>query len=95
MRSKSRAVASVRFSNTSHGPEGWKFVCFWRVAKKNWGSEFEFDQYIIDLRRFQPLGKYNNFNIRRAGRFLTGDRIMQKMFDLGGLGTIECFSFQV
>jgi hypothetical protein len=81
-------------SNTSHGPEGWSLYASGEFAKKNWGSEFEFDQYIIDLRRFQPLGKYNNFNIRLRAGSLTGDRIMQKMFDLGGLGTMNAFPFK-
>jgi hypothetical protein len=63
-------------------------------AKKNWGSEFEFDQYILDLRRFQPLGRYDNFNIRLRAGSLVGDFLTQKMFDMGGLGTTNAFPFK-
>jgi hypothetical protein len=63
-------------------------------AKKNWGSEFEFDQYILDLRRYQPLGKYDNFNIRLRAGSLVGDILEQKVFDLGGLGTMNAFPFK-
>lgn len=94
MRSMIASGGVSTISNTSHGPEGWSLYASAEFAKKNWGSEFEFDQYILDLRRFQPLGRYDNFNIRlRAG---TSDGVLptQKMFELGGLGTMNAFPFK-
>ena len=81
-------------SKTSYGPEGWSLDVSAEFAKKAWGSEFEFDQYILDLRRFQPLGRYDNFNIRARAGSLVGDALTQKMFDLGGLGTMNAFPFK-
>jgi len=81
-------------SNTSYGSEGWSLNISAEFAKKNWGSEFEFDQYILDLRRFQPLGRYDNFNIRLRAGSLVGDMLTQKVFDLGGLGTMNAFPFK-
>ena len=81
-------------SKTSYGSEGWSLFLSGEFAKNNWGSEFEFDQYILDLRRFQPIGRYDNLNIRvRAG---TSDGILptQKIFELGGLGTMNAFPFK-
>jgi hypothetical protein len=81
-------------SKTSYGSEGWSLYASAEFAKKNWGSEFEFDQYILDLRRFQPLGRYDNFNIRLRAGSLVGDFLTQKMFDMGGLGTTNAFPFK-
>ena len=81
-------------SKTSYGTEGWSLYASAEFAKKIWGSEFEFDQYILDLRRFQPLGKYDNFNIRLRAGTLTGDLLTQKIFDIGGLGTVNAFPFK-
>jgi hypothetical protein len=63
-------------------------------AKNNWGSEFEFGQYILDLRRFQPLGKYDNLNIRVRAGSSDGTLPSQKIFELGGLGTMNAFPFK-
>ena len=81
-------------SKTSYGSEGWGLYASAEFAKKNWGSEFEFDQYILDLRRFQPLGRYDNLNIRLRAGSLVGDLLTQKTFDLGGLGSMNAFPFK-
>jgi len=81
-------------SNTSYGPEGWSLSASAEFAKNNWGSEFEFGQYILDLRRFQPLGKYDNLNIRVRAGSSDGTLPSQKIFELGGLGTMNAFPFK-
>jgi hypothetical protein len=81
-------------SNTSYGPEGWSLSASAEFARKNWGSDFEFGQYIVDLRRFQPLGRYNNFNIRIRAGSADGTLPVQKIFELGGLGTMNAFPFK-
>ena len=91
MRSMIASGGVSTISNTSYGPEGWCLFASAEVAKNNWGSEFEFGQYILDLRRFQPLGKYNNLNIRVRAGSSDGTLPMQKMYELGGLGTMNAF----
>jgi hypothetical protein len=81
-------------SKMGYGSEGWSLYANAEFARKNWGSKLEFDQYILDLRRFQPLGRYHNFNIRIRAGSLVGDTLKQKMFDLGGLGTMNAFPFK-
>jgi hypothetical protein len=94
MRSMVASGGVSTISNTSYGPEGWSLYASAEVAKKNWGGEFEFGQYIVDLRRFQPLGRYNNFNIRVRAGSSDGTLPMQKMYELGGLGTMNAFPFK-
>ncbi len=94
MRSMIASGGVSTISKTSFGSEGWSLFASAEFARKNWGSDFEFDQYILDLRRFQPLGRYNNFNIRLRAGSLVGDTATQKTFDLGGFGTMNAFPFK-
>jgi hypothetical protein len=81
-------------TKTSRAQEGWCLFSSAEFARKSWGSEFDFDQYILDVRRFQPLGRYENFNVRirvgSAGSVLP----LQKKYELGGLGTMNAFPFK-
>jgi hypothetical protein len=81
-------------SKTSYGSEGWSLMASAEFAKKSWGGEFDFDQYIVDLRRFQPLGRYDNLNIRVRIGSASGILPRQKAYELGGLGTISAFPFK-
>jgi hypothetical protein len=78
----------------SFGSEGWSVIASTEFAKKNWGSAFDFEQYIFDVRRFQPLGRYDNFNIRLRFGSAGGTLPEQKLFELGGLGTMSAFPFK-
>ena len=94
MRSMIASGGVSTISNTSYGPEGWSLNASAELSKKNWGSEFEFGQYIVDLRRYQPLGRYNNFNFRIRAGSSDGTLPAQKMYELGGLGTMNAFPFK-
>jgi hypothetical protein len=74
---------------TSRGQEGWNIQAVAEVANKNLGGEFSFSTLVADLRRFQPLGRYDNLNLRlRVGT--SGGRVpVQKDFEIGGLGTLH------
>jgi hypothetical protein len=78
----------------SFGSEGWGIYASAEFAKKGWGGIFDFEQYIFDVRRFQPLGKYDNFNIRLRVGSAGGTLPEQKIFELGGLGTLNAFPFK-
>jgi hypothetical protein len=81
-------------SNLTNGAEGWGLCASAEFAKKNWGGDFEFNQYILDLRRFQSLGRYDNLNIRLRAGSSDGLLPVQKIYELGGLGTMNAFPFK-
>lgn len=81
-------------TKTSRAQEGWCLFGSAEFAKKSWGSEFEFDQYIFDVRRFQPLGRYENINVRVRVGSASGVLPLQKKYELGGLGTMNAFPFK-
>jgi len=94
MRSVMLSGGISTITKTSRAQEGWCLFGSAEFAKKSWGSEFDFDQYILDLRRFQPLGRYENFNMRVRVGTSTGALPLQKAYELGGLGTINAFPFK-
>jgi hypothetical protein len=81
-------------TKTTRASEGWSVFGSAEFAKRSWSSDFEFDQYTLDIRRFQPLGKYENFNARMRIGTSCGVLPWQKTYELGGLGTMNAFPFK-
>lgn len=79
----------------------------WRNARKGWlvnlvaeyfPEEFEgqsdFKRYIIDIRRFQPISRGENLNIRIRVGESEGILPVQKYFDLGGISTLRAYDYK-
>jgi hypothetical protein len=94
MRSVMLSGGLSTITKTAYGPEGWSLYATSEMAKRGWGSEFNFDQYVFDVKRFQPIGRYDNINFRLRVGTSDGMLPMQKTFDLGGLGTMNAFPFK-
>ena len=79
-------------SKTSNGPKGWTLFGSAEIARKNWGGEYDdFERYVIDVRRLQPLGTYDNLNVRLRAGSSGGTLPQQKTYELGGLGTLNAY----
>ncbi|HVN47488.1 MAG TPA: hypothetical protein VMU30_01575, partial [Bacteroidota bacterium] len=79
-------------SKTSDGPEGWTLFGSAEIARKRWGGDYsDFERYVIDVRRMQPLGAYNNINVRLRAGTSGGILPLQTMYDLGGIGTLNAY----
>jgi cytoskeletal protein CcmA (bactofilin family) len=94
MRSMVASAGISTDSKTSRGPQGWSLYGSFEYGPKTLGGIFNFDQYIIDLRRYQPLSSYDNINLRVRAGTSDGTLPLQKMYDLGGLGTLNGFPFK-
>ena len=79
---------------TLRGPEGWSIYSTGEFAKRRFGGEFGFNQYVLDVRRYQPLGQYDNINIRLRAGTSEGVVPTQKIFEIGGLSTLHAFPFK-
>jgi hypothetical protein len=53
-----------------------------------------FTRALIDVRRYQPLSKYDNLNMRVRFGSLKGGPLEQKSFELGGVNTLPAFGFK-
>jgi hypothetical protein len=91
-------VASLGISTVKksmYGQQGWSAFGTAEFAEKSFGSDFGFRQYLIDIRRYQPLGRYDNFNIRVRLGTSEGMLPPQKDFELGGLSTVQVLPFKI
>jgi len=93
-----RSVLASAGLSTDHksarGPEGWSIFGSFEYAPKTLGGDFDFDQYILDIRRFQPLSSHDNLNFRLRAGTSDGTLPIQKVYDIGGLGTLNAFPFK-
>jgi len=94
MRSVLASAGISTKSVTTRGPEGWSVFGSFEYGPRSLGGNFNFDRYILDLRRFQPLSYYDNLNIRVRAGTSDGTLPVQKEYDLGGLGTLNGFPFK-
>jgi hypothetical protein len=81
-------------SKTMHGPEGWSLYGKFEYGPKALGGLRDFDQYIVDVRRYQPITSYDNLNFRIRVGSSDGTLPLQRMYDIGGLGTLHAFPFK-
>ena len=95
---KSKSIlATFKFHSTNSRRifmTGWSISASAEVAGRALGGIFDFNSYHFDIRRYQGLNRYSNFNIRLRAASATGDAPYQKIFELGGFGTIPAFSFK-
>lgn len=56
--------------------------------------EKDFTRAIVDVRRYQPLSRYDNLNVRIRLGSLKGGYLEQKGFDVGGVNTLPAFGFK-
>ena len=59
---------------------GWNVVALLEKSGNELGGTFNFTQGILDVRRYQPLSRYDNINMRVRVGTLEGDYITQKIF---------------
>ncbi len=81
-------------TKTRRGPHGWSLYGTMENSRKNFGSDFAFSQLIVDVRRFQPLSRYDGLNLRVRGGTSSGVIPLQRVFEIGGLGTLPGYNFK-
>lgn len=71
---------------------GWNVLGTAEYSSPVLNSEFDYTQYIFDIRRYQPISEYDNINLRFRAGSSEGDVPMQKIYELGGLGTLPAYA---
>jgi hypothetical protein len=94
MRSIVSSAGLSTVTTTIYGPEGWSILATAEVADKKFGGDFTFNRYVADIRRYQPLGRYDNLNVRFRVGTSEGDLPFQKTYEIGGLGTLQAYPFK-
>ncbi|MGH2568142.1 MAG: hypothetical protein ACRDGA_07365, partial [Bacteroidota bacterium] len=94
MRSVVASLGVSTVSKTMEGQEGWSAFGTAEFAEDSFGGDFGFRQYVADIRRYQPLSRYDNFNIRLRVGTSEGELPPQKLYELGGLSTVQVLPFK-
>ncbi|MFQ5636475.1 MAG: BamA/TamA family outer membrane protein [bacterium] len=74
--------------------EGWLLTAAADLAGGKIGGDFEFDRYLLDIRRYQPLSFSENLDFRIRIGSSTGTVPSQFLFDVGGLSTLPGYHFK-
>jgi len=77
-----------------YGQEGWSAFATAEFAEESFGGDFGFRQYTADIRRYQPLSRYDNINIRVRVGTSEGTLPPQRLYEVGGLSTVQVLPFK-
>ncbi|MEK6566088.1 MAG: BamA/TamA family outer membrane protein, partial [Bacteroidota bacterium] len=94
MRSVVTSAGVSTHSKTLRGPEGWNITGAMEFTDKSLGGDFHFGQYVVDIRRYQPISLYDNLNLRIRAGTSEGDVPLQKQFEIGGLSSLHALPFK-
>ena len=81
-------------NSTENPTRGWYVQSFYERAGHEFSSDFDFERFILDVRRYQYIGWDENLDIRfRLG---TSSGLLPPMygFDLGGISTLRGYRFK-
>lgn len=73
---------------------GWYIQGFYERAGFELESDMDFERYILDIRRYQPLGWDENLDVRIRAGAATGVLPPMYWFDLGGISTLRGYRFK-
>jgi hypothetical protein len=73
---------------------GWYITAFAERAGHELDSPLDFERFILDIRRYQPLGWDENLNIRLRAGTATGTLPPMYWYDLGGISTMRGYGYK-
>ena len=91
------AVAKVTVdtrNSIEHPTRGWLLQACAERAGHEFDSDLEFERFMLDIRRYQPLGWDENLDIRLRAGTATGVLPPMYWYDLGGISTLRGFGFK-
>ncbi len=94
MKSTSLSVDINTVTQMRGVPRGWNIHASTEFAGGDLGGDFTFNRYLLEVRRAQPLSRYDNINFRIRVGSSQGNLPAQRSFELGGVGTLNAFSYK-
>ncbi len=74
--------------------QGWYVKFDGEYTSPDMESDFDYERYILDVRWYQPLSRYDNLNTRIMLGSSKGQLPVQRGFYLGGIGTLRGTRFK-
>lgn len=73
-----------------YSPTTGSFVQFWAGLHRDYlGSDFDYEDYLLDVRRFFPVGAGQVLAIQAKGRIMSGDPPFYRLPAIGGVGVMR------
>jgi outer membrane protein assembly factor BamA len=73
-----------------YAPTTGTYLQFWAgLHRDTFGSEFDYEDYLLDVRRFIPLGAGQVLALQAKGRVMTGDPPFYRLPTIGGIGMMR------
>ena len=73
---------------------GWLVDFMAEYFPSDLNGESDFERYILDIRRYQPISRGENINVRLRFGESVGMLPIQKYFDLGGISSLRAFGYK-
>ncbi|MEE9117935.1 MAG: BamA/TamA family outer membrane protein, partial [Calditrichia bacterium] len=81
--------------NSHESPRrGWYGKLSMEASNSGLNSDFDFNQYILELRHYLPLSRRERLDLRMKLGSSDGNLPAQKLFELGGISTLRGFPFK-
>ena len=78
----------------SYPHRGWSITALAEKAGAEFGGDREFQRYLVDIRRYQPLSGGDRLNIRLRAGTAKGFLPIQFEYDLGGVSSLRGYGFK-
>lgn len=89
--------ADVQLDTRSHvgaPARGWFVNAFAERSGGVLGGDYRFKRYLLDMRRYQPMGPGTRLDLRLRGATAKGDLPQQYVYHLGGFGSVRGYGFK-
>jgi hypothetical protein len=80
--------------NIETARNGWLALLSAQFSYRDINSDFSFNQYMMELRRYQRLDRYERLDVRLKAVTSEGETPIQNLYQLGGVGTLNGFGFK-
>lgn len=90
-------IASIDYSTIdqmSWERSGWDVHGSAEYAGSDLGGIFSFNRYLVDVRRYQPVGYFSKLSTRVRIGTSSGVLPYQKAFEFGGIGTVNAYPYK-
>jgi len=98
LKSVSGQVDIATYDENRRGEGGWRIRVTGEYAgdkaPKDLGGDFSFTQCTADVRRYQPIADWGELRLRGRGGRTIGDAPRQRIYELGGIGSLPAFPFK-
>ena len=94
IRSVSGSLVLDTRDSRKHPLQGWLVTLEGEHAGDEMESDFTYDRFIADVRRYQPLGVEDGFSLRIRAGSSKGLLPWQRSFHLGGIGSLRAYPYK-